>query len=619
MSNKPKNYRTKTLVQGRLARFASMYSGQATKVVFKGNLVCTDQQGTIYLPSEFHLVTPELEEKALAMITHEVGHDFVNLELQKLVDEGGVTGASSALFDTVKEKVPSLEKVLVNPSHKAKLDGYKLFTKRPEKVAELWAKSRLEGYGPTQFKADKKVLTYQLAHHMRWLGEFISIALLQITGLEVVVRREYYEKPLTDLALCYGGPVVGSAPTSVTSRKDMIGWCFNHLQADKLVAYVFEALEGRKPVKWADGFRKTINSASTNVSEVRSKFHKLGWNSDLPSLGYDPNLVRSLMTRDPETVRALLTKESGKYVDEGELVKFCLDLWKKVLDVVLDEVCFSLVHQFVDHRMKELGKLLGSKIRNLLNAVEDPRQEEQSRARLQGVGRWLRKSNDDAFVSWAQRMSESENVVTSESLTGIACLYYLERGEMGQYLKDDVRELLDLLKSESFPSPRSEGMYDSFNVACYIFESQFSLSTEELIDLLLCDDLPDPEAENEGEGEGGKATGEDTKRGKEGNKSEGEPRESAKGDDDKGEGDEGEKDEGEGDEGQGDEGEKDEGEGDEGEGDKKTEGESLGDKDSEGTPRAPSLVGTFVELEGGAIGRVVKDNGETVEVEVVCG
>jgi hypothetical protein len=472
------------VVQGRLARFASIFSGNATTVRFEGSKVCTNQEGIITLPSEFHRLSPEMERRAFALVSHEMGHDFVNFQLKDLIERGERNQNSEKLFKAIVSRIPKMKSVLMNPKHKAKKDGTKLFVDHPNRVAL------------------------------------------------------------------------------------------------KLIESTF------------------VGESWDEIMEILRRMDL----SELPS-GWEPSLS------EEEVAGALIS---------------------------LGKVGSTPIEGLIKVRTKALASVLGSKIRNLLNAVEDPRQENLSSSRLEGTRIWFRESNDEALLGWARKMESKDAVVQSESLTGIASIYYLERGEMGDYLDDEVKEVLDLYRSETWTTPTASGMFDALNVAVFIFVRQFGLSLEEMIRVLLDVDPPtDGEGEGDGEGSEGEGSEDDSSEddsseddGSEGEGSEGEDSEGSEGSED----DDSDSSEGEGIKGEDSEGEESEGEDgskgedseeapeDDSEDDSARAGSreadsSKGDKETESSSSKGDLRGQFVRLPDGRIGQILSES-EDGELEV---
>ena len=473
------------VVQGRLARFASIFSGNATTVRFEGSKVCTNQEGIITLPSEFHRLSPEMERRAFALVSHEMGHDFVNFQLKDLIERGETNQNSEKLFKAIVSRIPKMKSVLMNPKHKAKKDGTKLFVDHPNRVALKLIEST-----------------------------FVGESWDEIMG--------------------------------ILRRMDL---------------------------------------------------------SELPS-GWEPSLS------EEEVAGALIS---------------------------LGKIGSTPIEGLIKVRAKALASVLGSKIRNLLNAVEDPRQENLSSSRLEGTRIWFRESNDEALLGWARKMESKDAVVQSESLTGIASIYYLERGEMGDYLDDEVKEILDLYRSETWTTPTASGMFDALNVAVFIFVRQFGLSLEEMIRVLL--DV-DPPTDGEGEGDGDSSeddsseddSSEDDSSEDDSSEDDSSEDDSSEGEDSEGEDSEGEDSEGEDSEGEGSEDDSSEGEdgskGEDSEEDSEEDPEddsaragsreadrSKGDKETESSSSEEDLRGQFVRLPDGRIGQVLSES-EDGELEV---
>ena len=100
---------TTTLVTDRLAKIASTYSGGAVRIRYVANVIVTDVRGTIFLPAALRGSSPEEEPALWCYVTHEMGHQGVENDLDGVVARKDTTGAAKSISALVP---PELAKAL---------------------------------------------------------------------------------------------------------------------------------------------------------------------------------------------------------------------------------------------------------------------------------------------------------------------------------------------------------------------------------------------------------------------------------------------------------------------------------------------------------------------------
>ncbi len=106
---------TTRIVEDRLAKVAATYTNGYVRVLYVGDRIATDVRGTIFLPAALQDVDPNEEPIAWSHTCHEMGHQGVENDLQRLRKMRKKVVASAALAALVPPELHKLRDRLCAP------------------------------------------------------------------------------------------------------------------------------------------------------------------------------------------------------------------------------------------------------------------------------------------------------------------------------------------------------------------------------------------------------------------------------------------------------------------------------------------------------------------------